>query len=496
MIRNKYFFLFLIIIVASFFRLYNLSETPPGLYPDEAMNGNNALEANATDNYKVFYAENNGREGLFINIQAGFLKFLPNTPETLRLPSAIFGVLTVFGLYLLVKELFINKNRREKETIALLSSFFLAISFWHINFSRIGFRAIMAPFFAVFALYFFLKAIQFPENAGKKAYFLSALGGIFFGLGFYSYIAYRVLPLLFLLFIPFFYKNQQFWKFTLVFIFFTALFAAPLGIYFLNNPQDFFGRTSQVSIFNSSSPIKILSENILKTFGMFNFVGDFNWRHNFSGSPLLYWPIGIFFLIGLFISIFHFIISCPPFNKNKIQNQLPFSVIFSWFILASLPVIISSEGLPHALRAILMAPPVFIFSAIGGEYIFRKLKEFSPIFRKTSFFFTSIFFLLLILNSYQRYFFEWANNENTRNAFSSDYVEIGKIINSLPLEEKKYIIVENSGVLVRDIPMPSQTIMFITDTFTPEKQKEKNIFYILPDKEKSVPQDAKYVFKI
>ncbi|MFA5172935.1 MAG: glycosyltransferase family 39 protein [Candidatus Paceibacterota bacterium] len=494
--KNRYFLLFLIIIVASFFRLYNLSETPPGLYPDEAMNGNNALEANATGDYKIFYPENNGREGLFINIQAGFLKLLPNTAETLRLPSAIFGILTVLGLYLLVKELLIKKNRHEKETIALLSSFFMAISFWHINFSRIGFRAIIAPFFAVFALYFFLKAVQLPENARRKAYFLSALGGIFFGLGFYSYIAYRVLPLLFLLFIPFFYKNRQFWKFTLVFIFFTILLAAPLGIYFLNNPQDFLGRTSQVSIFTSASPTKLLTENVLKTFGMFNFVGDFNWRHNFSGSPLLYWPIGILFLIGLFISIFHFIASCPPFNKSGVQSRFPFSIIFSWFILASLPVIVSSEGLPHALRAILMAPSVFIFSAIGGEFIFRKLKEFSPVFRKISFFLAFVFFLLLILNSYQRYFFEWANNKNTKDAFSSDYAEIGNIINSLPQKEKKYVIVENNGVLVRGIPMPSQTIMFITDTFTPEKQKEKNIFYILLEKEKSIPQDAKYVFKI
>ena len=71
--------IFLIIMaVAAFFRLYKLDQFPPGLYPDEAMNGNNALEALDTGDFKIFYPENNGREGLFINIQALSLKAFGN----------------------------------------------------------------------------------------------------------------------------------------------------------------------------------------------------------------------------------------------------------------------------------------------------------------------------------------------------------------------------------------------------------------------------------
>jgi len=486
--KNKYFLLFLIIVVASFFRLYNLSSTPPGLYPDEAMNGNNAIEANATGEYKVFYPENNGREGLFINIQAGFLKFMPNEPETLRLPSAIFGILTVLGLYLLTKEIFLDKRRGEKETIALLSSFFLAISFWHIMFSRIGFRAIMAPCFAVFALYFFLKAIRSSENRGKiKIYTLAGVGGIFFGLGFYSYIAYRVLPLLFILLIPFFYKNKMFWKTTFVFVFFITLIASPIGIYFLNNPQDFMGRTSQVSIFSDGTPVKILLENTVKTLGMFNFKGDGNWRHNYAGAPLLYWPVGILFLIGAVVSLFYV-------RKDK-GEKISATILFGWFVLATLPVIISNEGLPHALRAILMIPPIFIFAGRGGEFVAKKIKEYAPILRKPFFTFSMIFFFLLILNSYQKYFVSWADNENTAGAFSQNYVDIGREINSLPQETSKYVIVESGGVLVKGIPMPAQTIMFLTDTFRLEKQKEKNMFYVLPKNKGVIPKGA-YQVKI
>ena len=70
-----------IIVLAIFLRFWDFKSIPPGLYPDEAMNGNNATEAIAYRHFKVFYPDNNGREGLFINLQAvsisifGFAEF-------------------------------------------------------------------------------------------------------------------------------------------------------------------------------------------------------------------------------------------------------------------------------------------------------------------------------------------------------------------------------------------------------------------------------------
>ena len=42
---------------------------PHGIHPDEVMNGSNALEVIETGRPRIFYPENNGREGLFINAQ-------------------------------------------------------------------------------------------------------------------------------------------------------------------------------------------------------------------------------------------------------------------------------------------------------------------------------------------------------------------------------------------------------------------------------------------
>src|SRR3989338_9423565 len=145
---KHFFYLAIILGLAALLRFGDLATTPPGLWSDEAMNGVNTIQALGGGNWKIYYPENFGREGLFINIQAIFVKFLGHEPWVLRLPSAIFGVLTVLGLYLMTRELFrlsANSESSSNKRIALFTSFFLATSFWHIIFSRMGFRAIMAP---------------------------------------------------------------------------------------------------------------------------------------------------------------------------------------------------------------------------------------------------------------------------------------------------------------------------------------------------------------
>ena len=489
-LKSSTFYLLLIIIIATFLRFYNFGNVPPGLYPDEAMNGNNALESLSTGHFKVFYPENNGREGLFINIQAFFIwLFKVTEPWVLHIPSALFGIFTVLGIYFLAKELF------KSVSIGLLSSFFAATSFWLINFSRIGFRAIMAPFFLVWGLYFLIKAFR----NSKFLVLNSALAGIFYGLGFHSYIAYRVTPLLILIVLIYFLIRsikekwqKKFWLITLLFMVVTIVVFLPLGMYFLKNPQDFLGRTSQISVFSSPQPLKTLLLNTITTFGMFNVAGDFNWRHNYAGRPELFWPVGILFIIGIILGLISIL-------KRSNKNRLPALTIFTWLIVTSLPVVISNEGLPHALRAILMAPATFILAGLGGVWLYEFIK--SKIIThnlKALNFFTGLFLIILICEAYLTYFVLWAKNPNVAGAFNQDSTRIshelkatcGKNCAALP----KYVIVETGGTDVRGIPMPAQTIMFLTDTFTPEKQNAKNLHYVLPNQKDQIPQDALIYF--
>ncbi|MFA4999378.1 MAG: glycosyltransferase family 39 protein [Parcubacteria group bacterium] len=462
-----------VIIIASFFRLYNLKSVPPGLYPDEAMNGNNAIEAIEIKNWKVFYPENNGREGLFINIQSFFLEtFGVNEPWVLRLTSALFGILGIVGIFFLASELF--KKDKNRLGLALLSSFLMAGSFWHINFSRIGFRAIMAPTILVWASYFLLIAFQEKDKLWKNMLF-ALLSGLVYGLGFHSYISYRATPIVIavplVFFLIKFIKERKFKKFAAIAgIFFAgAIIAAyPLISYFIQNPADFFGRTSQISVFASVSPIKDLAVNTLKTALMFNFAGDMNWRHNFSGSPELSISVGIFFLVGI----------CLLGKKilTRSRELMPEWFLFVWIVVSLLPVIISNEGIPHALRAIITIPAIMMTSAIGMYYLGEKLRAWFYAARQGKILFkicVGIIFSFLIMEPFIAYFVLWAKNPNVTQAFNADYVEIANTIKVLPKEAEKYIVVLANGVDVRGIPMPAQTVQFLTNSFT-EKDMEKN----------------------
>src|ERR1700722_14592819 len=261
--RTRIWLLVGVLIIATFFRFYHLTTTPPGLYPDEAMDGANAQNVAQTGQFKVYYPEDNGREGLYVNILAIAFKYhlLPETaPWSVRFPAAVAGLLTVWGVYLLVAELF--KERDEGYAIALLASFLLATSFWHINFSRIGFRAILAPLCLTWALYFLIKCLRAKPKSefgasdrsgsynkhSPAAFWYAIIAGIIFGAGFYTYIAFRIAPLLLLVFLPFFKKDWRFWQRAIVFLLATFIVALPIGLFFVQNPSSFFGRTAEISL--------------------------------------------------------------------------------------------------------------------------------------------------------------------------------------------------------------------------------------------------------
>ncbi|MBI2053571.1 MAG: hypothetical protein HYT41_02415 [Candidatus Sungbacteria bacterium] len=110
--------------------------------------------------------------------------------------------------------------------------------------------------------------------------------------------------------------------------------------------------------------------------------------------------------------------------------------------------------------------------------------------------------LTVPLITYRDHFIRWAGQPETYDAFDTSSVHMGKYLAALPRETHKYIVVNRSGTIVRGIPMPAQTVIYITDTFREESQHEKNFTYIVADGMTSramalsgfnPPADKKYV---
>ena len=139
-IKHRYLLSLIFIITwGAFLRLFRIQTIPPGLYPDVAANG---LDAQDILNGRIlpFYHRNGGREGMLFYVAAFFLTLLGNKPLALYLASSFVGIITIPIMYLFGKTFY---NQR----IALISTFFLACSFYHINFSRLGYRVILLPIF-------------------------------------------------------------------------------------------------------------------------------------------------------------------------------------------------------------------------------------------------------------------------------------------------------------------------------------------------------------
>lgn len=424
-----------ILIIASFLRFFRLSSLPPGLHPDEAANGLDVISMFDAHKFAAIYDTNGPREALFLYLQAipvlvgkvtgwAFLNF---TPLSLRIAPAIIGVITVYGIYLLGKELF-NRN------VGLFAAAALAVSAWHIQFSRNGFRAIMAPLALVFLFYFFIRAYK---NGKMKDYIAT---GIAFALGFYTYLSFRMAPLVLIaLLIYILVADKKFIKKNSKNIIYLAvafmIVMIPMIIHFVHVPADIAGRAS-TSIFNSEtnggSPIKALTDNVVKTAEMFNFKGDQNFRHNVAGLPMLDIFIGALMWVGVVISLIRI-------------RRIEYFLLVMWFGALSLPELLTSEGIPHALRIVGVIPVVFLWSAIGLNWSLEKvkIKQVLPVGMA----------LILVISGaagFYKYFIVFPSYSEAREAYAENMVAVAEDIKKQPQNTKLIILMGEYGTKTVD----------------------------------------------
>lgn len=443
-----YLLLFLIVALGFFLRFVNIDHTPPGVYPDEAVNGMDALAANNTGHYQWFYTANNGREGLFMNLVAMSFKLFGITVMALKLPAILSGTLTVLGTYLLTKELFVGYFSEErKERIALIAAYLMAVCYWAINFSRISFRANMLPLVLVFSFYFLFKGLR------TRKWWDFALGGLVFGLGLHTYIAFRIAPaILVVMLISFILSRKNFlkeyWKQIMVFIVFTTIAAAPMLYTFYIHPEYLESRSASISVFspevNGGHPLWAFGRSLFLSLAKYNFWGDQNWRHNYPPYPNLDVITGIAFLFGFIyslIKLFHLLYL--RFRKGERHEKLDLYVfLVSWFFLMLAPEFLTAEGLPHSLRSIGTLPVAIIFAAITIDYLIERTKRYSWLTRGVYTFLIILMLLFVGLFNSIKYHIFWASRLETARSFENELMDISVYLHTLPAQEEKFVIAE------------------------------------------------------
>lgn len=412
MIKKRILLVFLtgIIILAAILRLWQLGNVPPSPDWDEVALGYNAYSILHTgkDEFGKFLpvvlrSFDDYKPALYAYLSIPTILIFGLNTFAVRLPAAIFGIVLVISVFYLIRELF--KDNKYRDYLSLLASFFVAISPWSIQFSRVGFESHVGTVLNCLSALFFLKGLKKP--------WLLFLSAIFAGLSIYVYQSEKVFTPLLLIILVLIYKKDFFAlkkKYIIISFLIGFLVVLPMFIFILNNRAALL-RVTGTSIFSYQT--ELLKTNIEKLerdkknndligaiFDNRRFVYaktivlgyivhfDPNWlfirgdisRHHAPNMGLLYLFELPFVLLGIYYLIF------GGFDK---KTKL---LLFSWFLLSPVPASITT-GVPHAVRTMNFIPSLQILSAIGLLYAFLLVNKL-----KLRWFFYAVFSLVFLFN--------------------------------------------------------------------------------------------------
>ena len=381
---NKKLFI-LILFLAFLLRFYKLGSVPFSLDWDEVSNGYNAYSIlkTARDEYGKFLPLANRSFDdykppvyMYLNIPA--IAIFGLNEFSVRLPSALFGFLTVPLIFLLANFLFHDDKNRNK--ISLIAMFLFTISPWHLQFSRVGFEANVGLFFTVLTITALLYGLK------KHSFIiLSAIASV---LSLYSYHTQKIFIPLILISIFFIYKKEILAipkKILISFICIIFIFTVPMLI--LLPKQALFSRlqssslsTRQKEIENSAKYIKQdyeknfklgkyihsskvfflldTASNYLANYDLnFLFVsGDDNGRHHVENMGMFYLFQLPLFAVGVYLLLT---------NLNKSTK-----IIFSWLLIAPIASSLATPS-PHAIRSLPLLPVIEIICSTAAVNLFN-----------------------------------------------------------------------------------------------------------------------------
>jgi len=340
----------LVLGLAGLFRFWQLRTIPPGFHYDEAFEALEAWRVLTQPGYHpIFFPGNFGVEPMFIYLTSAAFGLLGASPTVMRGVAALLGVLNVAALYGLGREL-VRADDRIPRAMPLLAAVALAIMRWHVHFSRVGIEPILVPLFLTLVFWAFWRGLQ-----GNSWGSWLALGAST-GMTVYIYPAARLLPLmlaatvlLIRLIDPSRLRGR--WRGLATAAGVAAILSVPLVWHFLQNPDQFLLRSSQIAVASPAESGGGFIHNLVATLGSFSWRGDADPRNNVPGMPALDPLISIPFYLGLGIAVWR----C----RHPVHASLIVALAFM------LVPTVYSEYAPHFRRAIGATPLIALFCGLG-----------------------------------------------------------------------------------------------------------------------------------
>lgn len=331
-----------LILVSASIIFFKFNQIPKNLTNDEVEFAKLALSLKDKP-YTPYSTMATGHSTLYFYVMLVSFELFGVNNFALRLPAAVFGVLSVAMFYLLMTQVF-----KKSGLTAFLASLILMTSRWFFGFARFSFEATFLILLEIISLYFLTVSAR-----SKVALIFS---GFFAGLAFISYTPGRfffLIPLLYIIVSSL--KNRQ----TLIknVLFYAVPFLitiAPLTSYLMTHRDSrvdnlFFWKNNEMTV---SEKIDGTMQNVVSIGSMFVYKGDVSGKHNYPGKPAINPIVDILLITGLILAV-----------KNlKERTNLMF---LSYFFMSLIPsLMIYPWENPNMLRTITAVPAVAYFSGL------------------------------------------------------------------------------------------------------------------------------------
>jgi 4-amino-4-deoxy-L-arabinose transferase-like glycosyltransferase len=293
---------------AAALRIPGLDSLPPLVHGDEEAIGLDGLRAVDGELRNLFGAGWGTNPAMGFLYYGAFLKVFGIQIESVRLGSAVWGVIAVPMLYLLLREMF-------GRGIALTGAIFLVGYHMHLHFSRVGVNVIWDTPVMIAALFFAYRA----SRDGRAFDF--ALAGLIAGGAQYLYHGTRVVPIVLLVYFASVYLFR--WRLLRDNVANLALFGAafavaagPGGMYSISHEHVLTARLDETGLFQSGywdqqrdlgrSPSDILLDQVEHAFGgWIHYPDESAFRFYSPSKPLVQGVAGLLLLAGIAYAVLH-----------------------------------------------------------------------------------------------------------------------------------------------------------------------------------------------
>ena len=408
--KNIYKILFLIIFaLAVFFRFWHLSSLPPSLNWDEISHGYNAYSLLTTgkDQWGIswpifnFRAYGDYPTTLNLYLTIPFIKFMGLNALSIRMPSAIFGIIFVVLVFFFARLVF------KDDRLALLSMFIASLSPWGLFPSRAVFQSNFSQTLLLAGLVFFYHGLKKPRQL--------IYASISFGLSMYAYHNTRIIiPLLLPVLIYFnrhslhhIFKTHRLLSFTAVAVFLLLtvpnlinLFSPestarnrwvgiinPNSVNLINEKRRLFTGPQFLNLALNNKVVYFSQTVFLNYLSLINplplfFQGSQNYQFNPPSTGLLFLVFLPFFYLGLIK-----IVKLIPKSSFYRQFALGFLITLlpSALTVGDFPSIRATTALPFYILTIVLGLSYLQFSKLNAIFylvILISLLEFANYWRQ------------------------------------------------------------------------------------------------------------------